>query len=118
MARQHDLGKAGEERAVEYLIRQGYLILERNWRLQHKEVDIICTDGQLIVIVEVKTRSAGEENPGELLDYKKRRNLLRAGAAYLAQKEIRKELRFDLVIVSGEHCDIQHIREAIQTFDS
>lgn len=111
------LGKAGEEKAVLYLESQGYVILERNWRVGHKEVDIICTDGTLVIIVEVKTREAGEERPAELMNYRKKRNLLRAGAAYLREKRLEKELRFDLIVVSGIEMQILHLKEAIQVFD-
>lgn len=117
MGLHHDFGVIGEEKAVEYLTRQGYVILERNWRLSHKEVDIICTDGQLVIIVEVKSRTAMEEFPAELLDFRKRRNLLMAGAAYLKCKGISKELRFDLILVTGAEYAIQHIPDAITVFD-
>lgn len=111
------LGYAGEEAAAAYLQQAGYVILERNWYWQHKEIDLVCTDGNLVIVVEVKTRSGVVEYPGELLDYKKRRNLLAAGAAYLRCKGVEKELRFDLVIVAGTGRVIQHIREAIQVFE-
>lgn len=111
------MGRAGEKRAVDYLTSRGYVILECNWRVGHKEVDIICTDGDCIIIVEVKTRVAGTEYPAELMDRKKKRNLLQAGAAYLKQQHLKKELRFDLVIVEGITGPIEHIREAIQVFD-
>lgn len=52
MAEHLDYGKMGEERAVEYLRKKGYMILERNWRLRHKEIDIVCTDGEFLIIVE------------------------------------------------------------------
>jgi putative endonuclease len=56
MAQHNELGKLGEEIAVRYLLEQGYKILERNWRNQHKEIDIIAMDGEELVIVEVKAR--------------------------------------------------------------
>lgn len=117
MAGHNDFGRLGEEKAVAYLKAQGYSVLERNWCLGHKEIDIICTDGKVIVIVEVKTRTEVVDYPEELIDYKKRGNLLSAGAAYIQKKGIKKELRFDLVIVVGEQMKVQHIREAIQVFD-
>ena len=42
MAAHNDLGRKGEEKAVEYLVREGYVVLERNWRLKHRELDVIC----------------------------------------------------------------------------
>lgn len=117
MSQRNDLGKNGEERAVLHLIHRGYTILERNWRIGHKEVDIICTDGKMIIVVEVKTREAGCEFPTELIDFRKKRNLLRAGEAYIREKGLQRELRFDLILVSGQEMDVLHIQEAIQVFD-
>lgn len=117
MILQHEFGKMGEEKAVEYLLKKGYIILERNWRFRHKEIDIICTDGLLIVVVEVKSRRVEEERPEELLDFRKRRNLLCAGEVYLKTKRISKELRFDLILVSGPACDVLHIENAFTVFD-
>lgn len=115
--RRGKIGRIGEKRAAGYLESQGYIILECNWRVGHKEVDIVCTDGRCIVIVEVKTREAGAEYPAELMDRKKKHNLLVAGAAYLRLHKLEKELRFDLVIVTGTAGPIEHICEAIQVFD-
>lgn len=117
MALKHDFGKLGEEKAMEYLLKEGYVVLERNWRFKHKELDIICTDGQLIVVVEVKSRHVEEERPDELLDFRKRRNLLCAGEAYLKAKGIAKELRFDLILVSGPEYEVRHIPNAVTVFD-
>lgn len=117
MAGHNDFGKAGEERAVAYLEQSGYIILEQNWRLGRKEIDVICTDGEIVIVVEVKSRHAAEEYPEEILDHKKKRNLLQAGAAYIRQKGMEKELRFDLIIVIGDEYRIEHIQEAVQVID-
>lgn len=117
LMKRENIGAAGEKRASAYLEACGYTVLEHNWRVGHKEIDIICTDGNCIIIVEVKTRRAGVEYPAELMDAKKKRNLLQAGAAYLKRCGLEKELRFDLVIVEGDSGSIRHIPEAIQVFD-
>lgn len=117
MATHNVLGQIGEGQAVEFLMKAGYRILEQNWRVGHREVDIICTDGDLIIIVEVKSRTGEVFYPDELLDYKKRRNLRSAGEAYIHLKGIDKELRFDLVIIEPNTNFITHIKEAIQIFD-
>ena len=69
--KRENIGAAGEKRASAYLEACGYTVLEHNWRVGHKEIDIICTDGNCIIIVEVKTRRAGVEYPAELMDAKK-----------------------------------------------
>lgn len=117
MAEHLDYGKMGEEKAVEYLIQRGYVILERNWRSKHKEIDIICTDGVLLIVVEVKSRNTPEERPEELLDSRKRYNLRCAGETYLKVKGIDKEIRFDLILVTGKEGKVEHIPGAITIFD-
>ena len=110
MAAHNDLGRKGEEKAVEYLVREGYVVLERNWRLKHRELDVICLKGDLLVVVEVKTRDLPEEHPEELLDYRKRRYIRIATG-------IRAEVRFDLILVIGPDLKIEHVKEAIQVFE-
>lgn len=117
MAGHNELGSLGEDRAVAYLERKGYVVLERNWRCGHKEVDIICLKDGWLVMVEVKTRMAPAERPEELLNLRKRRNLRRAADAYVKAKGIRQEVRFDLVVVTGEGLEIEHIEDAIQVFE-
>lgn len=117
MAEHHDLGKRGEDKAVEYLIRNGYLILERNWRWKHNELDIVCERGDMLVVVEVKTREISEGRPEDLLDFRKRKNIRIAADAYIKARGIRKEVRFDLIIVFGDKMEISHIEEAIQVFE-
>lgn len=117
MAKHNELGRQGEELAVRYLVESGYTILERNWRFKHWEVDIICSINGLLVVVEVKTRLADDEIPSELLTWRKRRNLLRAADAYVKMKQSDMELRFDLIIISGENNTITHIPEAMSILD-
>lgn len=52
-----ELGRLGEQQAVDYLAGRGYLILDRNWRSRIGEIDIVARDGDVLVFVEVKTRS-------------------------------------------------------------
>ena len=58
MAEHNDLGKLGEELAVEFLEKNGYSILETNWTFQKAEVDIIAKKDGILAVVEVKTRSS------------------------------------------------------------
>ena len=50
------LGKAGEELVADYLVKNGFTIIERNYRRQYGEIDVIATNKELIVFVEVKRR--------------------------------------------------------------
>lgn len=117
MARHNELGKTGEDKAVAYLKQRGFVILDRNWHLKHYELDIVCEWENLLVIVEVKTRTLPEEYPGELLDFRKRNNLRRAADAYVRVKGIRKEVRFDLILLTGEELEIEYFQDAVQIFE-
>ncbi|MFT3799305.1 YraN family protein [Microbacterium sp.] len=78
-------GRAGEERAARYLTRQGYTLLERNWRCRTGEVDIVAVRAGMIVFVEVKTRrSELFGHPFEAVDRRKRDRLWRLAHAWLA----------------------------------
>ena len=58
MAEHNELGKKGEELAVEYLRENGYKILDRNWVFQKAEIDIIAQKDNFLAVIEVKTRSS------------------------------------------------------------
>ncbi|MGV9309302.1 YraN family protein [Nonomuraea sp. NPDC003727] len=57
MSSKDELGKQGEQIAVDYLRAKGMQILDRNWRCRHGEIDVIAVDGTNLVVIEVKTRS-------------------------------------------------------------
>ncbi|MEO3809804.1 YraN family protein [Sphaerisporangium sp. B11E5] len=57
MAEIHDLGRHGERLAVDFLRAAGLKILEQNWRCDSGEIDILASEGSVLVVVEVKTRS-------------------------------------------------------------
>ena len=109
MAQHNTLGKQGEDKAADYLRHEGYLILDRNWRVGHLELDFVCRDGNVLVVVEVKTRREEDENPDDLLGWRKRRNLLKAADAYVKKKGLDMEIRFDLLIVSAGDWNVEHI---------
>ncbi len=115
MSKHNELGKKGEEIATRFLIGKGYKILERNWRFGKDEIDIIAETDKQIVIAEVKTRSTayfGE--PEESVDQKKQGFLIRATDEYVNQKELDKEVRFDIVsiVIEQGRQTIRHIEDA------
>ena len=115
MAEHNDFGKLGEELAVNYLIGKGYEILERNWRNQHKEIDIIAKDGMDLVVVEVKARQTDEYGgPDEAVTQQKRSRLVEAANAYLFKNDLDMSTRFDIISIifkDGEPV-IEHIEDA------
>ena len=96
-----DTGRAGEDFAVAHLKKQGYKILERNWRSGPLELDIIAAYKGELVFVEVKTRAAhGLTAPHEALTQQKQERLCRAAAQYLSITENWEQpCRFDLISV-------------------
>ena len=101
MAQHNEAGKWGEQIAYEFLVRQGYAIVERNWRLNHLEVDIIAMKGNRIVFVEVKTRATDDIDPLLAIDKKKRSNLFKAANAYILSHDIIHDYQFDVIVVIG-----------------
>ena len=111
------LGKLGEDLATQFLINKGYMILERNWRSHHKEVDIIALDGKTLVIVEVKTRKSDEYGlPDLAVNKRKQRLLISAANAYILSHPIDLEARFDIISIyfEGENAVIEHYEDAFQ----
>ncbi len=120
MAEHNKLGKWGEDEAALFLQDEGYMILERNWRLGHRDIDIIAVspDGEVLVMVEVKTRASEElQEPEEAVDFGKMRNLAKAAHAYVKQVELDKELRFDIVAVVGDARQVKSIRHIKDAFN-
>ncbi len=121
MAEHNDLGKWGEDMAAEYLCKEGYVILDRNWRYGKSKVDldIVCksADGEFCVFVEVKTRY-GEQisEPEDAVDQKKVRGLGHAANRYVQLYDIAEEPRFDILTIeghqAGENISINHIVDA------
>ncbi|MBI4428479.1 MAG: YraN family protein [Ignavibacteriales bacterium] len=110
-------GTIGEELAAEYLMNKGYQILERNYRFEHGEIDLIAQDGEELVFVEVKSRkskSFGE--PEESITEVKEGRLRDAAEGYLYEKDIEnRTCRFDVVAV--EFLDgIVKIRHTVDAF--
>lgn len=114
MAEHNDLGKWGEELVVERLLLEGYTVAERNWRMNHLEIDIIATKGEEIIFVEVKTRRDSHGNPLEAMTPRKVAMLCRAAEAYLRVNKIPLTPRFDVASVTGDGhvAEIEYIPNA------
>jgi putative endonuclease len=98
-------GKAGENLAADFLLKNGLKVLERNFRCPLGELDIIARDGQVIVFVEVRARVPGPRGyhilPQESIAGKKQRRLVRLAQWYLKQRGLeRSAARFDVVGVA------------------
>lgn len=111
------LGERGEEAAAAFLERTGMTVIERNWRCPAGEVDIVALDGEVIVLVEVKTRrTVGKGTPEEAVTPAKRRRYAKLAAAYVQSAGVADvELRFDvitLLVVAEDRALLRHHRAA------
>ncbi len=115
MAKHNKLGKDGELIAFMVLQRDGFTILETNWRFQKAEVDIIAQKDGLLIFIEVKTRGSKKfRNPSESIDKKKISLYKDAVEGYLEQYPSELEVRFDVVniIIGKDETEIEHIPNA------
>lgn len=116
MSQHTTFGQSGEAIAFTHLIKSGYNVLEKNWRTQHLEVDIIAENESFIVFVEVKTRRSNAFGEPEIfVNKQKQRHLIRAANQYVEQKKIDKEVRFDIISIvhaPGADPQIHHIQDA------
>ncbi|WP_268848439.1 YraN family protein [Flavobacterium aestivum] len=119
MAAHNELGKLGEDLAVEYLQKNGYDILETNWTFQKAEIDIIATKDEVLAIIEVKTRSSLEFGlPQDFVKPKKIQLLVKAVDAYVNTKNLDIDARFDIIAVHKESNSfvIEHLMDAFYHF--
>lgn len=93
------IGIIGEMEAAKMLEKKGFTIVEHNWRMGHLEMDLIATNKQEIVFVEVKARTTtfGGILPEEYVDENKKRRMVAAANAYIKYRKIEKEPRFDII---------------------
>ncbi len=115
MADHNELGRRGEEIARKYLELKDYVIIDQNWRFRKWEIDLVALKDDLVVIVEVKTRSHGFSDIGDLISEKKEQNLLDAANAYMENMEDNLECRIDLIVIQtkAHNSDVIHIEDAI-----
>lgn len=119
MAQHNNLGKKGEILAVEFLEKNNYQILERNYRFDKAEVDIIAQTSNILAIVEVKTRSSSEfGNPEEFVKPKQIKNLVKAVDEYVTLNNLDLEVRFDIIAIikNKDELKIEHLENAFYHF--
>lgn len=119
MAGHNELGKLGEELAVEYLQKNGYTILETNWVFQKAEIDIIAQKANVLAVVEVKTRSSLDFGlPQDFVKPKKIQLLVKAVNEYVVANDLDVAIRFDIIAVHKEvkGFAIEHIDDAFYHF--
>ncbi|QZE14156.1 YraN family protein [Halosquirtibacter laminarini] len=120
MSIENGKGKEGENAAAKYLQSKNYIILKRNWRGQHKEIDIICLDQDTLVFVEVKNRKVwGNIDIREIIPHHKIRNIIMGAEYYILENNPQKNIRFDLIFINTDLKPIKpyHIKDAFNALD-
>jgi putative endonuclease len=119
MAAHNELGNHGEQLAVDYLIEKGFVIREQNWRFQKAEVDIIAQKGDVLAIVEVKTRSNSFfGDPQEFVKRDKINLIVKAVNHYVTELDLDVEVRFDIIgiVKTDFKTSINHLEDAFYHF--
>jgi len=119
MADHNDLGKKGEKLAINFLIKNGYTIRDKNYRYLKAEVDIIAQKEDVLAAVEVKTRSSRDYGlPQDFVNQKKIRLLVMAIDHYVVSKDLDVNVRFDIIAIIHENnkFEIEHLEDAFYHF--
>lgn len=112
-------GNNGEDIAVSYLKKEGYKIVERNYRASRGEIDIIAHDGERLAFIEVKARRNREFGEGQwAVDARKQKQIIKAALNYMMHRKLKNmAYRFDTVIVEDHQADgykVMLIKDAFQ----
>lgn len=119
MASHNLLGKKGEEAARDFLVAQGMIVREQNWRMNRLEIDLVAEEPSrnMLHIVEVKTRTSDAHfDPMKAVTRKKQLNLVNAANGYVHYYQLKMYVQFDVMIIVGtpENFKIQYIPKAFQ----
>lgn len=115
------LGSFGEDKAAQYLRRQGYSIVERNFSCRFGEIDIIARKGKFIAFVEVKLRKNSDfAQAREFVTASKQRRIISTATLWLSIKNCELQPRFDVIEIyapegsDSKRLQINHIEDAFQ----
>ena len=113
-------GDRGERIAERYLLKQGYVIVDRSYQNAIGEIDLIAVDDRTVVFVEVKTRSSHEKgHPAEAVDAEKQKQLTRVGLSYMKWHHLSEvSVRFDVIAITwpsrSDEPQIEHFENAFE----
>lgn len=116
-AAEQKTGSRGEDMAVLFLEKQGYTVLDRNYRRRFGEIDIVAEEGGVLVFIEVKARKNNRYgNPFEAVDVRKQKKLSRMAQDYISRHKMEdRPARFDVVAVRlnpDSRSEVELIRDA------
>ena len=98
----NEFGRKAEEEVAERYLKQGYTIIERNWRLGKIEIDLIVQKDDVIVLIEVKAREEREEDALSAVDRDKRKRMIKAADVYIRNLQGQYDYRFDIATCIGD----------------
>ncbi|WP_394973926.1 YraN family protein [uncultured Croceitalea sp.] len=119
MGKHNEFGKLGEQKAVDFLVKNGYDIKYKNYRYLKAEIDIIAQKGNILAIVEVKSRSSDFlENIAETVNQKKIKLLVSATDYYVTENDLDVDVRFDIITIlkKGKQFKLEHLKDAFYYF--
>jgi len=100
MATHNHTGKLGEELGSSFLVTNGYILKEKNWRHTHWEVDVIAEKDTVLHFIEIKTRRSNKYGkPEEKVGRKKIQNLINAAEEYLYKNPAWKRIQFNILSI-------------------
>ena len=115
------IGSKGEKEAKDFLISNNYKIIKTNFHSPYGEIDIIAQDGEILVFVEVKTRSSDLDSALNSISISKRKKISKTASYFLSKNDAFYDVftRFDVIVIlnSRTHTSLKHIKEAfVPTF--
>lgn len=117
-----DIGSFGEDLSINYLIDNGYYILEKNYRNKIGEIDVICKKNNLLIFIEVKSRYTNSYGfPIESVTYYKRKQIIKVSMLYIILNKYNNfNIRYDVIEVffnkNNDLFNINHTTDAFRTY--
>lgn len=116
MGNSRETGIIGEQAAINYLEKEGYEVVETNWRFRRAEIDIIARKNKILIFIEVKTRSYDFfGKPENFVNFRKKQLMVDASSAYMERINHTWEIRFDIISViirNNEVLELNHFEDA------
>jgi putative endonuclease len=119
MASHNELGKKGEDLAIDFLLKNGYEIIARNYTYQKAEVDIIAQKENTLAVVEVKTRTSADfGDPQQFLKPKQIQRIIKAVDEFINSNDMDVEVRFDIIaiVLNKKEMSLEHLENAFYHF--
>ena len=107
------LGKQGEEQAVNYLQKNGYIILDKRWKYKRFEIDIIAKNQSTLIFLEVKTRRNPIISINDIVSNAQKDRIINTAHHYILSNEIDLNIRFDLIYIdyTQKTFNLKHFKE-------